>query len=103
MWRQHTAAYRDELEFIVFNRRYKPDARVKAIKECLERGWGKSTAKVEHSGPEGAPIPVQESNPVLTSGERRQEMSELLATARKRLAEKKALGPAGADGTGGTQ
>jgi hypothetical protein len=31
-------------------------ARVSAIKELLDRGYGKSVQAVEHSGPEGGPV-----------------------------------------------
>jgi hypothetical protein len=87
LFRTNTAAYRDELESIVFNHRYKPDARIRAINTLLERGWGKATAKVEMSGPEGAPIPVADVRPVLTSGERRARHDELMAIARQRAGE----------------
>lgn len=33
-------------------------ARVAAIKEILDRGYGKSVQGVEHSGPDGAPIAI---------------------------------------------
>jgi hypothetical protein len=34
-------------------------ARVGAIKELLDRGWGKPKQDVEHSGPEDGSIPVE--------------------------------------------
>jgi hypothetical protein len=32
-------------------------ARVAAASEILDRGWGRPTAALEHSGPGGAPVP----------------------------------------------
>lgn len=54
--RSHTQNAIKTLAGIMMQRKTAPAARVAAATALLDRGWGKPSQTMEHSGPDGGPI-----------------------------------------------
>src|SRR5262249_47391228 len=54
--RKHTPAALNAIVAVMGDIKAPASARVAAASELLDRGWGRPTAALEHSGPDGGPI-----------------------------------------------
>jgi hypothetical protein len=56
--REHTPEALNAIVTVMGDMKAPASARVAAASELLDRGWGRPTAALEHSGPDGGPLPI---------------------------------------------